>query len=471
MKKLLLSLVAPFIIAHQLMADSIENHKSQSFDYIDCMFLDVLGSPKSITLPIEKAEQACKSGIFFDGSSIIGFTSIHESDLLAKPDLTSLFVLPLCSEQMNTAIVMCDVCHKDGSLHPDSPRTVLKNTLDRAYEVGFMPYCGVEVEFYLLKKNINGKNVQLDDYGYCEAIPNYELKAFQLFLMNALSQAGIDIEKIHHEVAPGQYEVVIKYDDPLKIADALIMTKYIIQAVAEAYGLQATFMPKPFAHHNGSGMHIHMSFFDIEAGINAFYDSSAKNNLSLIAQQFIAGNLNRLRQSELLLNFSVNSFKRLVPGYEAPVYLCWGNKNRSAALRIPDINPSTLEETNGAPMRVEFRIPDATCNPYLAFAALIEAGIQGIINQEEAPDSVEKNLYHYSQEEIQELGIVTISTSLGEAIDEYKNSAFVQGLLGYSLYRKLLTIKEHEWNTYSKNETHNVFVITNWEKSYHDILD
>jgi len=260
---------------------------------------------------------------------------------------------------------------------------------------------------------------------------------------------------------------VIKYTDPIKAADSLIITKYIIESVAESYKLHATFMPKPFAHYNGSGMHIHMSLFNVASGRNAFYDPLKDDGFSVIGKQFIAGNLNRLKEGNLLLNSSVNSFKRLVPGYEAPVYLCWGKKNRSAAIRIPDITQRSLEDSHGAPMRVEFRITDGSCNPYLAFATLIEAGMSGIENQEMVPDSVEQNLYHYSEDEIEQLGITTIATSLGEAIDEYRDSTFIQKLLGDSLHKKILDIHEHEWNSYTKNEIHNPFVITEWEKKYH----
>ena len=386
MKKLVLYAAALLFIGANASAVHPEAQNSLvKFNYMDCWYLDILADPKSITLPIDKAQQACKNGIFFDGSSVLGFTSINESDLLALPDTSSLFVLPWVAEDMSTLVVMCDVCTKDGSLHPDSTRTVLKNTVERANEAGFVPYCGVEVEFYLLKKDHHGQLAPFDSYGYCEAIPNYQFKTFQVALLGALKKVGIDVEKIHHEVAPGQYEVVIKYTDPIRAADSLVMTKYIIQAAAEGQGLHATFMPKPFAHHNGSGMHIHMSFFDAITKSNSFYDAYQDDNLSVTAQQFIAGNLNRLKEYELLVNTSVNSFKRLVPGYEAPVYVCWGRKNRSAALRIPDTTPTSLAVTNGAPMRVEFRIPDGSCNPYLAFAALIEAGLQGIKNQEVAP--------------------------------------------------------------------------------------
>jgi glutamine synthetase len=472
MKKLVVFVVALMFVGTKGSAAHPEaQNPLAKFNYMDCWYLDILAHPKCITLPMDKAQQACKYGIFFDGSSVIGFTSINESDLLALPDTSSLFVFPWGTQDMSTLVVMCDVCTKDGSLHPDSSRTVLKNAVERAYEAGFVPYCGVEVEFYLLKKDKNGQLTPLDQYGYCDAIPGYQHKAFQFALMDLLKKSGIDVEKIHHEVAPGQYEVVIKYTNPVRAADSLVMTKFIIQSVAEAHEFQATFMPKPFAHYNGSGMHIHMSFFDAYTNTNAFYDAYQDDNLSVTAQQFIAGNLNRLKEYELLLNTSVNSFKRLVPGYEAPVYVCWGRKNRSAALRIPDTTPTSLAVTNGAPMRVEFRIPDGSCNPYLAFAALIEAGLQGIKNQEVAPASIEQNLYHYSEEQIEELGITTIVTSLGEAIDLYKDSAFTQSLLGVSLHKKILDIKEREWNSYTKNEVHNAFVITDWEKKQHALLE
>ncbi len=466
MKKLL----ALCLLFANIKADSSKQDiQLNKFHYMDFFFLDILGNPKCITLPMDKAQNACKYGIFFDGSSVLGYTSINESDLLARPDTHALFVLPWGMEETSSLAMMCDICTIDGNLSTSSPRTILKHVVKDASNQGFSPYFGVEIEFYLLKKNDQGGYVPVDAFGYCEAMPNYVFKNFQTSLVNALKKTGIDVEKVHHEVAHGQYEVVLKYTDPIHAADSLVMTKYIIQAAAQSQGLLATFMPKPFAHQNGSGMHMHVSFFDKETENNAFYNEHAKNSLSDIGLHFIAGNLNRLKQCELLLNTSVNSFKRLVPGYEAPVYLCWGSKNRSAALRIPDITKFALHDTHGAPMRVEFRIPDGSCNPYLAFAAIIEAGLQGIKNKEKAPEPIEHNLYHYSEDEIAELGISTIATSLGEALDEYKNSEFVQLLLGGTLYNKILEIKEKELSAYSKNEVHNAFVITDWERNYHSI--
>ena len=231
----------------------------------------------------------------------------------------------------------------------------------------------------------------------------------------------------------------------------------------------ANFMPKLFAKQNGNGMHIHMSLFDEKLQKNAFYDEKNSYKLSTIARSFIAGNLNRMEEIELLLNSSVNSFKRLVKGYEAPIYLCWGKKNRSAALRIPDVSQETLETSQGAAMRVEFRIPDASCNPYLAFAALIEAGIKGIELNERAPEPIEQNLYHVDEDFLNRMEIKSIPSCLGECIDAYRESAFAQELLGESLFTKLLEIKQREWMSYTKSETHSVYEITAWEKEYHGL--
>lgn len=463
MKKHFVSLI--LLMTGFLCADEVSQ-----YGYGELALTDIHANLKSIIIPASRFELIKKQGAFVDGSSLAGLNPIDRSDILVMPDGSKIYRAPWVMEGQKSLIMMGDLCNQDGSLYQDSPRTVLKNAVKHAHDMGFQPYFGIELEFFLLKKNQRGEYVPLDNYGYCDSMPNGQIKLLQLALMEALLQAGIEVEKIHHEVAPGQYEIVLKYTDPIQAADGLIIAKNIIQSAAAGQNLKATFMPKPLSNYNGSGMHVHVSLFDEKTNKNAFYDEHSEDHLSEKAKYFIAGTLEHFKEMTLLLNSSVNSFKRLVPGYEAPVYACWGKKNRSAALRIPEVADATQQETQGASTRVEYRVLDGSCNPYLAFAALLEAGIEGIADKKEVMPSVEKNLYYSSKEYLQEQGIRTIATSLEEAIDDYKNSDFIRRLLGDSLFEKYLTYKENEWNSYVQNEEYDVHVITRWEKEYHGLL-
>lgn len=445
------------------------NADQVSYGYFDVMLTDIHAYPKSITIPYTRTQSIIEQGMYVDGSSIAGLESINTSDVLVKPDTNALYDVPWLLEDKKTKVMIADVYNEDGSLYQDSPRTVLKNVVQHAHDAGYQPYFGVELEFYIVRPDAVGALVPCDEYGYCDAIPHAQIRLFELALLESLQMVGIEIDKIHHEVSPGQYEIVLKYTDPIKAADNLIMARYIIETAAHGRNLKAIFMPKPFAHLSGSGMHVHMSLFETVLGTNALYDRYSKHHLSSTAHYFIGGMMTHLQEIELLLNSSINSYKRLVHHNEAPVYICWGHKNRSAAFRIPEVTEKNLHDTHGTPMRVECRILDGSCNPYLAFAALLEAGLDGIAKKQKAPSAVEDNVYYYTEEEIEEKGIETLATSLGQAIDIFKESEFSKQLLGTTLWGKILDIKEKEWNSYTKNEKNNVHSITAWEKNYHRV--
>jgi glutamine synthetase len=444
--------------------------KDLSIKYVDFSFMDVAGHLKEITLPIERVEGALEKGIFFDGSSVAGYTIINDSDLLLKADLAGTFLSPWRGNGWQTAHIFCDIHKSATEPYPHCPRYVLKRALERAKNAGFKAYCGIELEFHLLKKNLDGTLAPTDDNIYCDAITNIEMKNFKNSLLYALDFAGIEVEKTHHEVSCGQHEIVLRYGDPLLVADSLIMAKHIMQTAAEQNGYVITFMPKPIAKVNGNGMHMHFSLWDEATNKNLFYDAKKPSFLSDIAKHFIAGNLKHLQDMTLLLNSSVNSFKRLVPGYEAPVYLSWGYKNRSTAIRIPETDALEVTETDGAPMRMEFRSPDPTCNPYYAFAAIIHAGLDGIETKATPSVSIERNLYHATQEELTTLKIKTIPHSLGESLSIYKKSAFMKKVLGDSLHKRLGEIQEKNWEEYSLTEKNDPLIVTDWERKKHRLI-
>lgn len=435
--------------------------------FVEFLFSDIHGTLKSITFPFQKAAAALDKGAFFDGSSLAGCTKINQSDLLAKADLSGFFLSPW-DRNMVTGYTFCDMYTSPTEEYQDSPRTILKNAVKKAADNGLAINFGIELEFFIFKKDEMGNLKPIDNNGYCDALANAELDTFKGALLNGLFLAGIDVEKAHHEVAPGQYEIVLRYGSPVRMADSLILTKHIIQKAALQFGdYHVSFMAKPITGQNGTGMHIHCSAWDIANNKNAFYDATKANSLSDTALNFIGGNVAHLQEMTLLFNATVNSYKRLVPGYEAPVFLSWGFKNRSTAIRIPETNSEELMETNGAPVRMEFRSPDPCCNPYLLFAGVINAGIEGITKKIEAPKSIEHNLYSSTREECDKLGIKIIPSSLGDSVELFKNSSLMKETLGESLHAKLVSIKEKEWNDYMGTEKHDPLTISKWEQRYH----
>ncbi len=440
----------------------MRNLRSQDIQFIDVTFSDVLGNLKEITVPTNKIGSALKYGMFIDGSSIKGFTQIFESDLCLELDLESLSVSPWQIEGIKTGRFFCTVVDADGNPFANDPRAVLQKEIENARTMGYTCLCGTELEFFLFKKD-GSVLIPVDNNGYCDVETNARMKAFKETLVYALNHLGLDIEKIHHEVATGQLEVVLSYTNPLELADRIQLAKHTIIMFAAQSDYTAVFMPKPIKGINGSGMHIHVSLMR-EDGQNAFYDATKENYLSDEARSFITGLLERAPEINLLFNFDVNSAKRLVPGYEAPVFLCCGSKNRSAAIRVPDVSKAALEGTNGKPVRIELRWPDASCNPYLALAGLFRAGLEGIKNQAAPTPFINTNLYHISQQDRETLGIKTLPATFRESIVLFEKSDFAQQLLGSSLHHEIAKLKRAELESF-KAAT-NPLAITQWEHAH-----
>lgn len=434
--------------------------RAHGVQFIDVTWTDILGGLKEITLPVSRLESAFENGLFFDGSSIAGFTQIFESDLRLKIDLGSFSLSPWNAGEMACGRFFCDVLDSDGNPYPNDPRGCLKRIVSRAHEMGYSCLCGVELEFFLFKKDKGGSLQPLDKSGYCDAGESAEIKAFTQMLLYALGHLGLEVEKVHHEVANGQFEVVLSCCDPVTLADRIQLAKHAIKTFARQHSMVATFMPKPLNGVNGTGMHIHASLQ--KDGINAFFDAEKESFLSNEARSFITGILERAPEINVLFNAEVNSSKRLVPGYEAPVFLCCGNKNRSAAIRIPEVTRENIEKNNGAAVRIELRWPDASCNPYLALAGLFYAGLTGIHESAAHTPFINENLYHISQEEIAERGIQTLPRSLGKALEGFSKSSFARELLGDPLHAAYLEKKQKEWLHYCATLSQ---TITAWERS------
>lgn len=422
--------------------DILERVREDNVKFVQLQFIDILGVVKSLTIPVSKLPDSLESGTWFDGSSIEGFTRIHESDMFLKPDVDTYAVIPwLNSEKGNTARFICDVYTPDGEPFEGDPRYILKKALDEAEEMGFEYNTGPELEFFLFKKE-NGKLKPLphDTAGYFDLTTD-EAIDIRSEMHHALTAFGIDVEALHHEVAEGQHEIDFKYGPALKTADNAITLRFVLKAIAQRHGLHATFMPKPIAGVNGSGMHVHQSMFYKDTGKNAFFDESAEYMLSDVAKSYIAGILAHIKGICAITDPTVNSYKRLVPGYEAPVYLSWARVNRSALIRIPRYSKGKSQAT-----RCEVRCPDPSSNPYLAFAAMLKAGLDGIKNKMTPPAPVEEDLYEFSDEKLASKNIDTLPSTLGEAIAELQKDPLAKEALGEHTFEKYIEAKTAEWD-------------------------
>lgn len=434
--------------------------KEDKVQFINLQFTDIVGGIKSVAIPVNRLEEALEEGVWFDGSSIEGFVRIHESDMILKPDPNTYALLPWQPEEKAIARFICDVYRPDGNPFEGDPRYILKKQLERAAQLGFIYNTGPEVEFFLLKKEDEKITaVPHDVGGYFDYSAKDLASDLRLEIAVALEKLGLTVEMSHHEVAFGQHEIDIQYSDALKTADNVITLKHTIKEMAKIYDLYATFMPKPIFGINGSGMHTHQSLFDIKTSKNVFYDSSDPYRLSKLAYHFIAGQLAYAREICAVVAPTVNSYKRLVVGYEAPVYICWARINRSALIRVPAYSPGREQST-----RVELRCPDPSCNPYLAFAVMLSAGLEGIIKKLEPPDPVEEDVYEFDNAKLQKLYIKTLPGSLGEAISELEKSELVRNTLGEHTFSRFLEAKKKEWDTYR-------IQVTDWElKNYLETL-
>jgi glutamine synthetase len=418
-----------------------ETIKQKHVELLHLQFVDIEGILKHVTVTVDQLEDVVEGKIMFDGSSIKGFSPINKSDLYLLPDLNTFAVLPWTVEEgYAEARFLCSVINPDGTLFEGDPRNVLKKTIERAAEKGFTISVGPELEFFLFKADENGNpTTELhDNGGYFEPSPKDLGERVRLEIYRALKAMGFTIEASHHEVAEGQHEINFKYADALGAADNATTYKWVVKTIANKYGLHATFMPKPVFGINGSGMHVNMSLF--KDGENAFFDPSDENQLSEAAYQFIAGLLAHVKSFAAVTNPLVNSYKRLVPGYEAPCYIAWSASNRSALIRIP--------AKRGMATRVELRCPDPSANPYLAFAIIAAAGLDGIEKGLQVPAPIDEDIFHMTEERRAELGIENLPASLGAAIQEFENGTIGRKTLGDHVFGEYVAMKKAEWDSY-----------------------
>ncbi|MBI2915209.1 MAG: type I glutamate--ammonia ligase [Firmicutes bacterium] len=418
----------------------LQRAEELSVQFVRLQFTDILGIVKNVAIPVDQLEKALDNEIMFDGSSIEGFTRIEESDMNLRPDYSTFAVFPWRSREHAVARLICDVYRPDGRPFEGDPRYCLKKVLRDAYNMGFQVNTGPECEFFLFRLSEDGRPTTNthDEGGYFDLGPIDRGEDARRDIVLALEEMGFEVEASHHEVAPGQHEIDFKYDDALVTADRVTTFKFVTRAVAARHGLHATFMPKPIFGINGSGMHTHISLF--RDGRNAFYDPSNRYQLSDAALYFVGGLLQHARAFTAITNPLVNSYKRLVPGYEAPVYISWSAQNRSALVRVP-----ASRETG---TRLELRSPDPSCNPYLAFAAIVAAGLDGINKRISPPESMNKNIYQMNSEERARAGIRSLPGSLEEAALELEKGEVMTATLGEHVLSRFIEAKRIEWDIY-----------------------
>lgn len=416
--------------------------------FVRLWFTDVLGMLKSVAIAPAELEGAFAEGIGFDGSAIQGFARVSESDMIAKPDPSTFQILPWRGETMGVARMFCDILMPDGSPSYADPRWVLKRTLAKAADLGFSFYTHPEIEFFLFKDapQAGVAPVPVDQVGYFDHAPHGIGHDFRRNAISVLESMGISVEFSHHEGAPGQQEIDLRYADALSTADNIMTFRLVVKEVALEEGRYASFMPKPFRDHPGSGMHTHMSLFEGER--NAFYDPGAPMQLSQVARSFIAGLLRHSPEITAVTNQWVNSYKRLTAGDEAPSYVCWGDNNRSALVRVPRYKPHKGNST-----RIEFRSMDSACNPYLAYALILAAGLRGIEEGLDLPAGAEDDVWALSDAERRALGLEPLPTSLHRAIQVMERSELVAETLGEHVFEFFLRNKRAEWEDYSRQVT------------------
>jgi len=413
--------------------------------FIEIWFTDILGYLKSFAITSHELEKAFEEGLGFDGSSIRGFTRIDESDMMAIPEPETFAVLPWRPKERKVARVFATIVEPNGKPYEGDPRNVLRKILGKAKDMGFDFYVGPELEYFYIK-NPSVEPEVLDWGGYFDLIPRDEAIDIRHQTVIMLEQLGIEVESSHHEGAPSQHEIDFRYSDALSMADTVMTARLVVKEVAYMNGVYATFMPKPFSGYNGSGMHVHMSLF--QNGRNAFFDPDDKYHLSPIAKHFIAGLMRHAKEITLITNQWVNSYKRLVPGYEAPVYISWALRNRSDLIRVPMYKVGKEDAT-----RIEYRAPDPACNPYLAFAVILGAGLEGVEKKYPLPEPIEENVYFMSEEERRARGIENLPGSLIEAIEITEKSELVKKILGEHVFRNFIDNKRIEWDNYRKQVT------------------
>jgi glutamine synthetase len=424
--------------------------EEENIHFFRLQFVDILGFMKNVAIPRSQIEKALDGNIMFDGSSIDGFVRINESDMYLKPDYNTFTVLPWRNKDgIAAARIICDVYKSDQTPFPGCPRVNLKRVLDEARRMGFTMNVGTEAEFFLFKRDDCGNptTITQDTAGYFSVDPDDYGIECRREIIETLERMGYEIEASHHEVAEGQHEVNFKYADAVTAADNTVSFKWVVKTIAKKYGLHATFMPKPVFGINGSGMHTNQSLSNLD-GSNAFFDKKDRLQLSKVAYQYIAGIARNARSFAAVTNPLINSYKRLVPGYEAPVYVAWSASNRSALMRIP--------ASRGMGTRVEVRCPDPTCNPYLAFAMMLNAGLDGVRNDLTPPPSTDVNIYQMTDRQKRSAKIKSMPASLQEALAEFKRNPLSRETLGDHIFEKYIEAKELEWDAYR-------IAVTDWE--------
>jgi glutamine synthetase len=413
--------------------------------FIRLWFTDILGQLKSFSINAEELDDAFEGGMGFDGSSITGFNAIEESDMIAMPDASTFAILPWRPTEGGVGRMFCDIVTPDRQPYEGDPRHVLRRALERAEAMGFDAFnVGPELEFFYFrsaKPEGAGIPEPLDEGGYFDLTTLDAGSDVRRDTVLALEQLGIHVEYTHHEVGPSQHEIDMRYAPALKMADDCMTYRITVKEYAMKYGWHATFMPKPLFGENGSGMHTHQSLF--KEGRNAFYDGDDQYYLSATGKSYIAGQLKHAREISSIFAQWVNSYKRLVPGYEAPVYVAWSRRNRSALVRVPLYHPGKEQAT-----RMELRCPDPACNPYLTFAVLLQAGLEGIEKGYELPEPMEQNLYHLSADDRKRRGIEQLPETLGEAIELTAESELVLRTLGEHMFTRYVELKRKEWDDY-----------------------
>lgn len=435
---------------HYTKEDIMELVQDEDVEFIRLQFTDMFGQMKNVAITVSQLGKALDNRCMFDGSSIEGFARIEEADMILYPDLDTLAIFPWRPQQGKVARLVCDVYGPDGTPFEGDPRYILKKVLKEAEELGFYFNVGPECEFFLFHTDEEGRPTTKthEMAGYFDVAPIDLAENVRRDIVLNLEEMGFEIESSHHEIAPAQHEVDFQYEKGLKAADNILTFKMAVKSIAKQHGLHATFMPKPKAGVNGSGMHINMSLED-KLGKNLFADTDDKLGLSRLAYEFMAGILTHIKSMCLLTNPIVNSYKRLIPGYDAPVYIAWSRAtNRGQIVRIPS--------SRGASTRLELRSPDSAMNPYLALAACLAAGLDGIKNHMELPEPVVQNIYAMDEETIKERGIDHLPETLGEAIDEFEEDEFLKQVLGTHIFYKYLEAKKEEWNVFRSQ-------VTDWE--------
>ncbi|AXI39741.1 type I glutamate--ammonia ligase [Bacillaceae bacterium ZC4] len=421
--------------------DIIRLVQEENVKFIRLQFTDILGTIKNVEIPVSQLEKALDNKMMFDGSSIEGFVRIEESDMYLYPDLDTFVIFPWTAEKGKVARLICDIYNPDGTPFEGDPRNNLKRVLKEMEELGFTAFnLGAEPEFFLFKLDEKGEpTLELNDNGgYFDLAPTDLGENCRRDIVLELEEMGFEIEASHHEVAPGQHEIDFKYADAIKACDDIQTFKLVVKTIARKHGLHATFMPKPLFGVNGSGMHCNLSLF--RNGENAFYDPNTEDGLSETALQFIAGVIKHATSFTAVTNPTVNSYKRLVPGYEAPCYVAWSGRNRSPLIRIP--------ASRGMSTRIEVRSVDPSANPYLAMAVLLKAGLDGIKNKLTPPKPVDRNIYVMTKEERIENGIVDLPATLYEALENLKQNEVIVSALGSHLFEHFVEAKEIEWDMF-----------------------